>query len=103
MGRVQGMSNRRVRENPTPRNIIKFKNMKVRENSKYLQRKKSKINRFFNSNTGCKKTSIYNVESIYSQVFIQIRGYDKYILIIIRSQKLCENLIINWIKIDFIK
>lgn len=42
MGRVQGMSNGRVRENPTPKNIIKFKDMKFRENSKYLQRKKSK-------------------------------------------------------------
>lgn len=42
MERVQGMPNGREKEKTIPRNIIKFKNIKIREKFKCLQREKDK-------------------------------------------------------------
>lgn len=50
---------------------MKFKNMKVRENSENIQRKKNKTqvsNRFFNNNTGYKKTRL-KLRSIAQSIF----------------------------------
>lgn len=57
--------NVREKERYTHRNIMKFKNMKVRENSESLQRKNNKTqinNIFFNNNTGYKRQD-WNLEA----------------------------------------
>lgn len=51
MESIQGMSKEREKEWSSPRNRMKFKNMKVRENSESLQRKRIKLRLTTDSST----------------------------------------------------